>query len=427
MSVQVENLEKNMAKLTVEIPEADFEKAIESVYLKNKNKFSVPGFRKGKVPRKMIEKMYGVGVFYEDAFNEVLPKSYEEAAKESGLVITSEPNFAIVQMEPGKPVIYTATVATKPDVTLGEYKGLEVPKADVDVTEDEVLTEIKKEQEKNATQEVVDRPIVSGDIAIIDFKGFVDGVAFEGGEGEGYALTIGSGQFIPGFEDQLIGKKGGEDVDVNVTFPTPYQTKELEGKDALFKVSIQEVKEKKYPELDDEFASEVSEFETLDEYKADVKKKLEDRKAANAKREKENVVVEKAVAGATMEIPLPMINTRAKQLVDDFSMRLQQQGLNLQQYMQYTGLQQKQLMDDMTEQAKKNIESRLVLEAVAAAEGLSATEEEVQKSIADMAASYGMDAETLSKYIGEDEKKQMAEDVAVQKAIDFLVENSKEV
>ncbi|MBR3718359.1 MAG: trigger factor [Firmicutes bacterium] len=427
MSVQVENLEKNMAKLTVEIPEADFEKAIESVYLKNKNKFSVPGFRKGKVPRKMIEKMYGVGVFYEDAFNEVLPKSYEEAAKESGLVITSEPNFAIVQMEPGKPVIYTATVATKPDVTLGEYKGLEVPKADVDVTEDEVLTEIKKEQEKNATQEVVDRPIVSGDIAIIDFKGFVDGVAFEGGEGEGYALTIGSGQFIPGFEDQLIGKKGGEDVDVNVTFPTPYQTKELEGKDALFKVSIQEVKEKKYPELDDEFASEVSEFETLDEYKADVKKKLEDRKAANAKREKENVVVEKAVAGATMEIPLPMINTRAKQLVDDFSMRLQQQGLNLQQYMQYTGLQQKQLMDDMTEQAKKNIESRLVLEAVAVAEGLSATEEEVQKSIADMAASYGMDAETLSKYIGEDEKKQMAEDVAVQKAIDFLVENSKEV
>ena len=427
MSVQVENLEKNMAKLTVEIPEADFEKAIESVYLKNKNKFSVPGFRKGKVPRKMIEKMYGVGVFYEDAFNEVLPKSYEEAAKESGLVITSEPNFAIVQMEPGKPVIYTATVATKPDVTLGEYKGLEVPKADVDVTEDEVLAEIKKEQEKNATQEVVDRPIESGDIAIIDFKGFVDGVAFEGGEGEGYALTIGSGQFIPGFEDQLIGKKGGEDVDVNVTFPTPYQTKELEGKDALFKVSIQEVKEKKYPELDDEFASEVSEFETLDEYKADVKKKLEDRKAANAKREKENVVIEKAVAGATMEIPLPMINTRAKQLVDDFSMRLQQQGLNMQQYMQYTGLQQKQLMDDMTEQAKKSIESRLVLEAVAAAEGLSATEEEVQKSIADMAASYGMDAETLSKYIGEDEKKQMAEDVAVQKAIDFLVENSKEV
>ncbi len=427
MSVQVENLEKNMAKLTVEIPEADFEKAIESVYLKNKNKFSVPGFRKGKVPRKMIEKMYGVGVFYEDAFNEVLPKSYEEAAKESGLVITSEPNFAIVQMEPGKPVIYTATVATKPDVTLGEYKGLEVPKADVDVTEDEVLAEIKKEQEKNATQEVVDRPIESGDIAIIDFKGFVDGVAFENGEGEGYALTIGSGQFIPGFEDQLIGKKGGEDVDVNVTFPTPYQAKELEGKDALFKVSIQEVKEKKYPELDDEFASEVSEFETLDEYKADVKKKLEDRKAANAKREKENVVIEKAVAGATMEIPLPMINTRAKQLVDDFSMRLQQQGLNLQQYMQYTGLQQKQLMDDMTEQAKKSIESRLVLEAVAAAEGLSATEEEVQKSIADMAASYGMDAETLSKYIGEDEKKQMAEDVAVQKAIDFLVENSKEV
>ena len=427
MSVQVENLEKNMAKLTVEIPEADFEKAIESVYLKNKNKFSVPGFRKGKVPRKMIEKMYGVGVFYEDAFNEVLPKSYEEAAKESGLVITSEPNFAIVQMEPGKPVIYTATVATKPDVTLGEYKGLEVPKADVDVTEDEVLAEIKKEQEKNATQEVVDRPIESGDIAIIDFKGFVDGVAFEGGKGEGYALTIGSGQFIPGFEDQLIGKKGGEDVDVNVTFPTPYQAKELEGKDALFKVSIQEVKEKKYPELDDEFASEVSEFETLDEYKADVKKKLEDRKAANAKREKENVVIEKAVAGATMEIPLPMINTRAKQLVDDFSMRLQQQGLNLQQYMQYTGLQQKQLMDDMTEQAKKSIESRLVLEAVAAAEGLSATEEEVQKSIADMAASYGMDAETLSKYIGEDEKKQMAEDVAVQKAIDFLVENSKEV
>ena len=426
MSVQVEKLEKNMAKLTIEVSAEDFEKAINSVYQKNKNKFNVPGFRKGKVPRKMIEKMYGAGVFYEDAFNEVLPDSYEAAANESELVITSEPQIGLTQMEPGKPVIYTALVAVKPEVTLGEYKGLAVVKEDTSATEDEILAEIRKEQEKNATQEVVDRPIENGDIAVIDFKGFVDGVAFDGGEGEGFPLTIGSGQFIPGFEEQLVGKKGGEDVDVNVTFPVPYQAKELEGKDALFKVSIQEVKEKKYPELDDEFASEVSEFETLEEYKADVKTKLEERKAASAKQAMENALVEKAVAAAQMEIPAPMINTQAKQMLNDFGMRLQQQGLTMEQYMQFTGADQNRMMSDMSEQAKKRIESRLVLEAIAAAEGLTASEEEISAELKKMADAYGMEVDALAKFMGENEEKSIAEDIAVQKAVDFLVENAVE-
>ena len=427
MSVQVEKLEKNMAKLTIEVSAEDFDKAIESVYQKTKNKYNVPGFRKGKVPRKMIEKLYGAGVFFEEAFNAVLPDSYEAAANECELTITSEPQIALTQMEPGKPVIYTALVAVKPEVTLGEYKGLEVEKTDVEATEDEVLAEIRKEQEKNATQEVVDRPIEKGDIAIIDFKGFVDGVPFEGGEGEGFPLTIGSGQFIPGFEDQLIGKKGGEDVDVNVTFPETYQSKELEGKDALFKVSIQEVKEKKYPELDDEFASDVSEFETLEEYKADVKKKLEERKAAAAKQAKENSLLDKVVEASSMDIPFPMIQTQAKQMMDDFGMRLQQQGLSLEQYMQFTGQDQNRMMAEMSEQAKKRISGRLVLEAIAAAEGLSATEEEVNEELKKMADAYGMEVDALSKFFSEKEEKQIAEDVAVTKALDFLVANAVEV
>ena len=426
MSVQVENLEKSMARMTIEIPTEDFEKAIEKTYQKNKNRFNVPGFRKGKVPRKMIEKMYGVGVFYEDAFNDVLPGAYEEACKESGLDITSEPNINITKMAPGEPVVFTAMVAVKPEVTLGDYKGLEVPKMDLEVTEDDILAEIRKEQEKNAVQEVVDRPIENGDIAVIDFKGFVDGEAFEGGEGEGFPLTIGSGQFIPGFEEQLIGKKGGEDVDVNVTFPTPYQAKELEGKDATFKVSIQEVKAKKYPELDDDFASDVSEFETLDEYKADVKAKLEEKKSSAAKTERENALVDKAVENMTVEIPQPMIQTQAKQLMNDFGMRLQQQGLTLEQYAKFTGMDQNTMMKEFTTQAEKRIKTRLTLEAIAAAEGIAASDEDVQKQLEDMAKAYGMEAETLSKYMGEEEKKQMAEDVAVQKAIDFLVANCVE-
>lgn len=427
MSVQVENLEKNMAKMTIEVPAEDFEKAIQAAYVKNKNRFNVPGFRKGKVPRNLIEKMYGAGVFYEEAFNSVAPDAYDKAAEESGLKIVSRPEINVVSMGAGQPVVFTAEVAVKPEVTLGEYKGLEAEKAKTRVTKDEVLAEIKKEQEKNATQVVVDRPIEKDDIAIIDFEGFVDGVAFDGGKGEGFPLTIGSGQFIPGFEDQLIGAKTGDDVEVNVTFPTPYQAKELEGKDAVFKVKIQEVKAKEYPELDDEFASEVSEFETLEEYKDDVKKKISERKKAEAKRKKEDALVEKAVENAEMEIPAAMVRTQAENMMEDFRMRIQQQGMSLAQYMQFTGMNQAKMMAEMSEQAQKRISTRLVLEAIARAENITATDEEIDKEIEEMAKAYNMEADRMRSYLGEMEKKQMAEDIAVQKAVDFLVENCVEV
>lgn len=427
MSVQVENLEKNMAKLTIEVSAEDFEKAIQAAYVKNKNRFNVPGFRKGKVPRSLIEKMYGAGVFYEEAFNSVAPDAYDKAAEESGLQIVSRPEINVVSIEAGKPVVFTAEVAVKPEVTLGEYKGLEVEKAKVRVTKDEVLAEIKKEQEKNAAQVVVDRPIEKDDIAVIDFEGFVDGVAFDGGKGEGFPLTIGSGQFIPGFEDQLIGAKTGDDVEVNVTFPTPYQVKELESKPAVFKVKVQEVKAKEYPELDDEFASEVSEFETLDEYKDDVKKKISERKKAEAKRKKEDTLVEKAVGNAEMEIPAAMVRTQAENMMEDFRMRIQQQGMSLAQYMQFTGMTQARMMADMSGQAKKRIETRLVLEAIAKAENITAEDEEIEKEIEEMAKAYNVEVSFMKSYLGEAEKKQMSEDIAVQKAVDFLVENCVEV
>ncbi|MBQ8813818.1 MAG: trigger factor [Lachnospiraceae bacterium] len=427
MSVQVEKLEKNMAKLTIEVPAEEFDKAVQSVYQRNKNKFSIPGFRKGKVPRHMIEKMYGVGVFYEEAVNDLLPMAYENGVNESGLEVVSRPAIDVTQVEAGKPMVFTAEVAVKPEVTLGQYKGLEVAAADVTVSDEEVAEEIKREQEKNATVVTVeDRAIVDGDTAVIDFEGFCDGVPFEGGKGEAFPLVIGSGQFIPGFEEQLVGKNTGDEVEVNVTFPTPYQAKELEGKDAMFKVKINEVKGKILPELDDEFASEVSDFETMDEYRADVAKKLAEKKAEAAKQEKEDRVVDMAAANAEMEIPAAMVDTRAEDQVDDFARRLQSQGLSMDQYMQYTGQTRAQMVEQAKDQAEKSIRIRLMLEAVAATENIEVSEDEVNAELEKMAQSYGMEVEMLKNYFGEKEIGQIKTDLAVQKAVDLLVAEAVE-
>lgn len=427
MSVQVENLEKNMAKLTIEVPAAEFEKAVQSVYQKNKNQFSIPGFRKGKVPRHMIEKMYGAGIFYQEALDLVLPMAYENAAKESGLEIVSRPAIDITQIETGKDLIFTAEVAVKPEVILGQYKGIEVEAVEVSVSDEEVDAEIKREQEKNATVVTVeDRPIQDGDTAVIDYEGFVDGVAFEGGKADAFPLVIGSGQFIQGFEAQLIGKNAGEEVEVNVTFPTPYQAKELEGKDAMFKVKINEIKGKILPELDDEFASEVSDFETMDEYREDVKKNLLERKAAQAKCDKENAVVDKAVENAQMEIPEAMIVSRAEQMVDEFARRLQSQGLNMEMYMQYTGQTYEQMVEQRKPEAESSSRIRLMLEAVAKAENIEVSEDEVEAEIAKNAENFGMEVEALKNYYGEEGIAMIKSDLAVQKAIDLLVAEAVE-
>ena len=428
MSVQVENLEKNMAKLTIEVTAEEVTKAIQGAYQKNKNRFNVPGFRRGKVPQKMIEKMYGVGVFYEDAVNAMIPDAYEKAVAESELEIVSRPEIDVIQIEAGKPMIFTAEVAVKPEVVLGEYKGLEVAKQDTFVTEDDVMEEIKKEQEKNATVVTVeDRPLQKDDTAVIDFEGFCDGEAFEGGKGEDFPLVIGSGQFIPGFEEQLIGKSTGEEAEVNVTFPTPYQAKELEGKDALFKVTVKEIKARELPEIDDEFASEVSEFETLEEYKKEVADKLKERKEADAKRAKEDEAVQKAVENASMEIPEAMIKTQASNMVNEFAQRMQMQGLTMDQYMQYTGTTRDQMEKQMEEQAKKRIEVRLTLEAVVKAEDIQVSDEEFDKEIAEMAENYKMEADKFKELIGAEEAGRMKMDIAVQKAVDLIAEKAKEV
>lgn len=427
MSVQVEKLEKNMAKLTIEVPAEEFEKAVQSVYQRNKNKFSIPGFRKGKVPRQLLEKMYGVGVFYEEAVNDLLPEAYENGVNESGLEVVSRPVIDVTQLEAGKAMIFTAEVAVKPEVTLGQYKGLEVETADLTVSDEEVDAEIQKEQEKNATVVVVkDRAIVDGDTAVIDFEGFCDGVPFEGGKGEAFPLVIGSGQFIPGFEEQLVGKNTGDEVEVNVTFPVPYQAKELEGKDAMFKVKVNEIKGKVFPELDDEFASEVSDFETMDEYREDVKKNLAEKKANAAKQEKEDRLVDMAAANAEMEIPAAMVDTHAEDQVDDFARRLQSQGLSIEQYVQYTGLDRAKMVEQAKEQAEKSIRIRLMLEAVAKAENIEASEEECEEELSKMAESYGMEVETLKNYFGEREMAQIKADLEVQKAIDLLVAEAVE-
>ena len=427
MSVKVETLEKNMAKLTIEMPAEDVEKAMQAVYARTKNRFVIPGFRKGHAPRKMIEQMYGKGVFLEDAVNDLLPEAYENAAKESGLEIVSQPELSFETIEVGKDVVFTATVAVKPEVTLGEYKGLSVKKQSTEVTDEDVMEEIKKEQEKNAVMTTVeDRPAKEGDQVVIDFEGFCDGVAFEGGKGENYPLTLGSHSFIDNFEEQLEGKNAGEEVEVNVTFPEEYHAKELAGKPAVFKVTIKEIKEKELPEINDEFAGEVSEFETLEEYKEDLKKKLTETKEREAKTAKENEAVDKAIENASMEIPDAMVNSQAQNMVNEFAQRLQAQGMTMDMYEKYTGQTRTQMAEQMKPQALKRIQTRLVLEAIAAAENIQVSDEDVEKEIEEMAKTYDMEADKLKSYMGEEEKENMRKDIAVQRAVDLVAAEARE-
>lgn len=427
MSLQVEKLEKNMAKLTIEADAADFDAAINKAYQKNKNKMNIPGFRKGKAPRKMIEKMYGAGIFYEEAANIVIPDAYAKAVEECDLEIVSQPSIDVTQMEAGKPFIFTAEVAIKPEVKLGTYKGIEVEKSDVEVTDEEVTAEIDRVREQNArTISVEDRAVQDKDQAIIDFEGFVDGEAFEGGKGTDYPLTIGSHSFIDTFEDQLIGKNIGEEVEVNVTFPEDYHAEALKGKPALFKVVIKEIKVKELPELDDDFAQDVSDCETVDAYKESVKAELTKKKEDAAKAAKEEVVIEKIIEGAEMEIPEPMIETQVRQMADDFARRIQAQGISIEQYFQFTGMEPKAFLEQMKPQALKRIQSRLVLEAVVAAEKIEASEADVEEEMKKMAEAYNMELDKVKELIGDEQKKQLAEDIAVQKAAEFVVENATE-
>ena len=428
MSVQVENLEKNMAKLTIEVSAEELEKALQGAYLKQKHNISIPGFRKGKVPRAMIEKMYGAGIFYEDAANALIPQAYSDAVAESKLDVVSQPEISVSQIEKGKPFIFTAEVAVKPEVTLGEYKGLEVPKSDLTVTDEEVDAELQKEREKNGrTITVEDRGAEMGDKVTIDFEGFIDGEPFEGGSGKDYPLTLGSNTFIPGFEEQLTGAKPEDVVDVNVTFPEDYNAEELKGKAAVFKCTVHKIEAKELPELDDDFAKDVSEFDTLDEYKADIRSGLEKKKEEEAKRAKEDAAVEKAIANAEMDIPDAMIKTQASNMVDNFARRLQSQGMTLEQYMQYLGQTIDQLIDQMKPQALKQIQTRLVLEKVAEVENIEVSDEKIDEEIQQMAKMYNMEADKLKDIMGDYEKEQMKKDLAVQEAVTFLADNAVEV
>lgn len=426
MSVQVEKLEKNMAKLTVEVSAEDFKAAIKKAFNKNKNRFSIPGFRKGKAPQAMIEKMYGEGVFYEDAADEAINASYAETMKESGLDIVSRPEVTIEKIGKDEPFVYSALVAVKPEVTLGQYKGVEVEKADASVSAEDVEAELKKVQEQNARLLTVeDRGVEDGDQTVIDFEGFVDGKGFEGGKAEDYPLTIGSHSFIDTFEEQLIGKKIGEECEVNVTFPTEYHAADLAGKPATFKVTVKEIKVKELPELNDEFASEVSEFDTLDEYKKDVEKKLAEKKEIEANSKNEDAVVAKVVENASMEIPDKMIDAQAENMVQDMARRMQSQGLSLDMYLKYTGMTVEQMKEQARPDAEKRIRTRLVLEAVAQAENIQISDEKVDEEVAKMAEAYKMEVDKLKSYMSESDIKQMKEDLAVQQAVDLLVAEAK--
>ena len=426
MSVQVENLEKNMVKLTIEVPAEEVEKALNAAYQKQKNSISVPGFRKGKVPRAMIEKMYGVEVFYEEAANTLMQNSYAAAVEESGVDVVSRPTVDVVQIEKGKVFIYTAEVAVKPEVKLGKYKGVNVTKANVKVTAAEVKEALEAERNKNARTVSVTRAAKLGDTVMIDYEGSVDGVPFDGGKAENSPLELGSHSFIDTFEDQLVGHKAGEEVDVNVTFPEQYHAAELAGQPALFKVKINDVTTKELPKLDDEFASDVSEFETLAEYKEDLKKQLEEKKAAEAKREQEDEAIAAIVEASEMEIPEAMIQTQCEDMVNEFAQRIAQSGLTMEQYMQFSGQTVAGLMDQVRPEAETRIKTSLVLEAIVKAEGIEASDADVDAEIEKMAGMYGMDVEQLKGYMGEAEKASMKNQMAITKAVELIMENVKE-
>lgn len=422
MSLQVERLEHNMAKLTIEVPAEEVEKALQAAYLKERGKISLPGFRKGRVPRQMIEKIYGPEVFYDEAANRMISEAYAKAYDECELELVSQPKIEITQLEKGKEFIFTAEVAVKPEVKLGEYKGLKVDKVSTRVTQKEVDEEIDKERERNArTIDVTDRAVQDKDQITLDFEGFVDGVAFEGGKASDYPLTIGSGAFIPGFEDQLIGANIDEEKEINVTFPEEYQAKELAGKAAVFKCTVHSIKAKELPELDDEFVSDVSEkSETVDAYKAEVKAKIKERKENEGKQKREDQSVEQAVANAEMDIPEAMISFQSRQMVDDFARRIMQQGMTMEQYFQFTGLSEEKMMEEFKPEAEKRIRTRLTLEAIVAAENIEVSEERLDEELQKMADSYKMEVDKLKEYMGENEKKQMKEDIAIQEAVTLI-------
>lgn len=427
MSLQVEKLEKNMAKLTIETGVEEFEKAVEKAYQKQKSQISIPGFRKGKVPRQMVEKMYGKEVFFEEAANIVIPDAYDKALDECEEEIVSSPSIEVTQIEAGKPFIFTATVALKPEVKLGKYKGVKIDKIETEVTEEEVDAQLERERENNARNITVeDRPVEDGDMTSLDFEGFVDGVAFDGGKGENYPLTIGSGAFIPGFEEQLIGAKIGEETEVKVTFPEDYQAEHLQGKEAVFKCTVKEIRKKELPELNDEFASDVSEFDTLAQYREDVKKNLQEQKEKDAKRAREEAAVKAAVEASEMEIPEAMLETQQKQMVDEFAQRITMQGISMEQYLQITGSSYQQLVEQVKPQAEERVRSRLVLEAVAKVEKLEATEEDYEEELKTMAEVYQMEADKVKELMRERDKRSIMQDLAVRKAAEFVTENAKE-
>lgn len=428
MSLKVENLEHNMVKLTIEVGADEFAKAMQNAYKKNKNRINVPGFRKGKAPQAMIEKMYGAGIFYEDAANELIPVAYDREVAECDLELVSQPKIDVVQIEKGQPFIFTAEVAVKPEVKLGEYLGVEVPAAEVVVTDEEVDAEVEKEREKNSREiDVDDRAVENGDMIKLDFDGSVDGVPFDGGKAENYDLTVGSGSFIPGFEEQLVGKNIGEDIEVNVTFPEDYSAKELAGKTAVFKCKVNAIKVKELPEADDEFAQEVSEFDTLAEYKEDIRKNLTERKEKEADSKKEMAAVEAAVANAEIDVPDAMVDHQVRQMADDFARRIQSQGLSVEQYFQFTGMTAEKLFEQMRPEALKRIKNSLTLEAVAVKENLEAAQEKIEEQLSKMAEAYKMEVEKIKEALGEAGLEQMKADLKIQAAVELIKGNAKEV
>ena len=427
MSVKVENLEHNMAKLTIEVSAEELEKALNTAYNKQKRQISVPGFRKGKVPRAMIEKMYGAEIFYEDAANELMQQTYPSAIDESGVDIVSRPTVDVVQIEKGKPFIYTAEVATRPEVALGKYMGVTVTKIDTSVTEDEVEAELENQRNTNArTVTVTDRPVKEGDTAVIDFEGFVDGVAFDGGKAENHSLEIGSHSFIDTFEDQLVGKNAGDEVEVNVTFPEQYQAADLAGKPAVFKVKINEIKAKELPELNDEFAQDVAGVDTLAEYKEELKKNLTEKKENEAKKTKEDEAIQKIIDKSKMDLPEAMIDTQCETMVNEFAQRIAQSGLSMDQYLQFSGMTVDQLKEQVRPEAETRIKSSLVLEQIAKEENIEVSDEDINAEIEKMAKAYGMEADKLKEYMGDSEKESMKRDLAITKAVDLIMENVKE-